>query len=220
VTSFPKEELNRVVRLPERGHYDKDEIYPIVDSAILCHVAFQIDGQPHVIPTLHARDGDTLLLHGSSASRMVRHAAAGHPLSVAVTQMDGIVLARTAFNHSINYRSAVLYGTARLVEDPAEKNRALELFMEKLIPQRWYDARPPNAQELKATGLLRMAITSASGKVRTGSANDHDEDLELPGWAGVVPARMMYGDPVDAPTLKPGIPAPGYVRDWVKKLNS
>ncbi|MBI5879936.1 MAG: pyridoxamine 5'-phosphate oxidase family protein [Chloroflexi bacterium] len=219
MTNFPKEDRNRVVRVPERGQYDKDVIYPIIDEALICHVAFAVDGQPYVIPTLHARDGDSLLLHGATTSRLIKHAAAGNPLCVAVTHVDAIVLARSVFHHSISYRSAVLFGRGQLVEGDEAKNRALELFTERLIPGRWYDAREPNTQELKATSVVRVPIDLASAKMRSGPPGDDEEDLELPHWAGVIPVRTVYAEPVDAPNLKSGTSVPDYLRAFLKTRN-
>ncbi|MBI5880187.1 MAG: pyridoxamine 5'-phosphate oxidase family protein [Chloroflexi bacterium] len=219
MTNFSKEDRNRVVRKPERGQYDKSVIYPIIDEALICHVAFVVDGQPYVIPTLHARDGDDLLLHGASTSRLIEHAGAGNPLCVAITHMDALVLARSIFNHSVNYRSAVLFGRGQLVESPEEKNRALEAFTERLMPGRWYDAREPNAQELKATGVVRMPIDLASAKVRTGSPKDDAEDMGLAVWAGLVPVRTTYGQPIGAPDLQPGTPVPAYLREFLTQRN-
>lgn len=215
MTAYPKTRRNKVVRMPERGQYDREEIYPIVDAALVCHVAFVMDDQPFVIPTLHARDGDTLLLHGSSASRLMRHAGAGNPICVTVTLLDGIVLARSIFNHSINYRSAVLYGRGALVTDPAEKLAALARFTERLLPGRWDDAREPNSQELKATAVVAIPLDSASAKVRVGPPKDDAEDMALPIWAGVLPLRQVMDAPVADPKLAPGIAPPGYLAEFI-----
>ncbi len=219
MTNFPREKLNRVVRVPERGRYDKSVIYPIIDEALICHVSFVVDGQPYVIPTLHARDGDSLLLHGASTSRMIKHAGAGNPLCVAITHVDALVLARSAFHHSISYRSAVLFGRGQLIDAPDEKNRILELFTERLMPGRWYDVREPNTQELKATSVVRLPIELASAKVRTGPPSDEPEDVSLPPWSGLVPVRTTYGPPVDAPDLRPGTAVPDYLRAFLDKRN-
>ncbi len=219
MSDFPKDDRNRVVRKPERGQYDKNVIYPIIDAALICHVAFVVGNQPYVIPTLHARDGDDLLLHGASTSRLIEHAGAGSPLCVAITHIDALVLARSVFNHSIDYRSAVLFGCGQLVESPAEKMRALEAFTERLMPGRWYDAREPNTQELKATGVVRMPIDLASAKVRTGPPKDDAEDMGLSVWAGLVPVRTTYGQPVGAPDLMPGTSVPAYLRTFLAERN-
>jgi len=208
MSTFPRTPRNRVGRLPDRGHYDRETIYPIVDEALVCHVAFVEDGQPHVIPTLHARDGDAVLLHGSVGSRMLRHLAAGNPASLAFTLLDGVVLARSVFNHSMNYRSAVVFGRGALVEGEAERLRALEHLTERLTPGRWSEARLPNARELAATAVVRVAIETASAKVRSGPPKDDEEDLALPVWAGVVPVSLEFGEPVPDPALRPGIAMP------------
>ncbi len=198
MSEFEVTPLNRVRRLPDRGRYDRDTIFPIVDAGLICHVAFVVDGRPFVIPTLHARDGDTLLLHGASTSRMLRHMAHGGEVCVTVTHVDGLVLAKSVFNHSVNYRSAVLFGRGRLVEDDAGKMAALAAFTEKILPGRWADARLPNPIELKATSVIAVDIESASAKVRTGPPHDDDADLDLPVWAGVLPITHATGAPIPA----------------------
>ena len=187
---------NTVRRHPERGAYDSAAIDPIVDAALLCHVGFVVEGQPFVIPTLHARDGDTILLHGAAGSRLLKHTATGAPLCITVTHLDGLVLARSVFNHSINYRSAVLFGAGRVVDDPAEKGAALLRFTERLLPGRWDGAREPTAKELRATGVVAVAIDSASAKVRSGPPRDDEADLALPVWAGVIPVTERFGTPL------------------------
>lgn len=213
MSTFPRTPRNRVGRLPDRGHYDRATIYPIVDEALVCHVAFVEDGEPFVIPTLHARDGDAILLHGSAGSRMLRHLAAGNPASLAFTLLDGIVLARSAFHHSVNYRSAVVFGRGAMVEDEVERLRALERITERLAPGRWAESRRPNARELAATAVVRVAIETASAKVRTGPPKDDEEDLALPVWAGVVPIALAVGEPVPDPALRPGIAMPDGLRE-------
>jgi len=179
----------RVKREPHRGAYDRETIDAILDEALLCHLGFQVDGRPTVIPTLHARVGDRLYVHGSAASRMLRHAASGMPMCATVTLFDGLVLARSVFNHSVNYRSVVVFGTATLV-DEAEKREALRALTEQLAPGRWDEARQPTAKELKATSILSLPLDEASAKVRTGAEEDEPEDLDLPVWAGVVPVHL------------------------------
>ena len=179
----------RVKREPQRGRYDRETIDLILDEALLCHLGFEIDGQPYVIPTLHARVGDTLYVHGSAASRMLRHLAGGARICVTVTLFDGLVLARSVFNHSVNYRSVVLLGTATLVEGD-EKRTALHALTEQLAPGRWDEARQPTAKELKATWILSVPIEEASAKVRNGPPEDEPEDEKLPVWAGVVPVHL------------------------------
>ena len=198
MSDFEVTPLNRVKRLPDRGHYDRDTIYPIVDAGLICHVAFVVDGRPFVIPTLHAREGDTLLLHGASTSRMLRHISLGGEVCVTVTHVDGLVLAKSVFNHSVNYRSAVLFGRGRLVDDEAGKMAALAAFTEKILPGRWADARLPNSVEMKATSVIAIEIESASAKVRTGPPHDDDEDVDLPVWVGVLPLTQVTGAPLPA----------------------
>ena len=179
----------RIKREPQRGVYDRATIDAILDEALLCHLGFEVDGQPYVIPTLHARIGDRLYVHGSAASRMLRHAASGARVCVTVTLLDGIVLARSVFNHSINYRSVVVLGTATSVEG-GEKTEALRAFTDHIAPGRWDEARQPTEQELKATWVLALPLTEASAKVRSGPEEDDAEDLDFPVWAGVVPIHL------------------------------
>jgi nitroimidazol reductase NimA-like FMN-containing flavoprotein (pyridoxamine 5'-phosphate oxidase superfamily) len=179
----------RVKREPHRGRYDRETIDAILDEGVICHLGFAIDGQPYVIPTLHARVGDTLYVHGSSASRALRHAGGGAPICVTVTLFDGLVLAKSVFNQSINYRSVVVLGIARVVPDD-EKAAALEALTEQLVPGRWSEARQPTAQELKATSILALPIEEASAKVRTGPPEDEPEDEHLPVYAGVIPVHL------------------------------
>jgi nitroimidazol reductase NimA-like FMN-containing flavoprotein (pyridoxamine 5'-phosphate oxidase superfamily) len=179
----------RITREPQRGRYDRETIDAILDEALLCHLGFEVDGQPYVIPTLHARVGDTVYVHGSAASRMLRQLADGVRVCLTVTLFDGLVLARSVFNHSVNYRSVVLLGTARLVPDD-EKAEALRALTEQLAPGRWEEARQPTAKELKATWILALPIEEASAKVRNGPPEDEPEDEHLPVWAGVVPVRL------------------------------
>ena len=211
---FPKTARNQVKRHPERGRYDAASIYPIVDAALICHVGFVYDGQPFVIPTLHARQGNTILLHGASGSRLLRHAAAGGQLCISVTLLDGIVLARSVFSHSINYRSAVLFGRGQPIEGEAEHMRALEAFTERLIPGRWADARPPSAVELRQTAVVAVPIDAASAKIRSGPPKDAADDLELPVWAGVLPLHITAGALLPDPHLAPEVAVPAYLRDY------
>jgi nitroimidazol reductase NimA-like FMN-containing flavoprotein (pyridoxamine 5'-phosphate oxidase superfamily) len=217
MTTYDVTARNRVLRLAKRANYDADEVYAIVDAALVCHVAYAIDGQPYAMPTLIARDGDILLLHGASKSRTLLHAGAGNPICITVTHTDGIVLARSAFNHSINYRSAMIYGSGRLVTDPDEKSQALFRFTEKLLPGRWDDIRPMNAQELKATGVVAVAIDNASAKVRTGMPVDEPEDVDLPYWGGIIPIRQQLGDPIADSHVPADMPAPGYLLEYVER---
>ncbi|HEY7994764.1 MAG: pyridoxamine 5'-phosphate oxidase family protein [Candidatus Eremiobacterales bacterium] len=202
----------RVVREPHRGVYDRDPSYAILDEALVCHIGFMVDGQPYVIPTLFARVGDIVYFHGSAASRMLRHLGAGAPMSLTVTLVDGIVLARSVFNHSINYRSVVVLGTATVVDDVASKREALEAFTDKLLKGRWGDARPPTENELAATSVLRLPLDEFSAKVRIGPPIDKDEDLELPVWAGVLPLRMAAGAPIPDARCDPKLMPPRFER--------
>jgi nitroimidazol reductase NimA-like FMN-containing flavoprotein (pyridoxamine 5'-phosphate oxidase superfamily) len=211
MTEYARTARNKVRRHPERGAYDSAAIDPIVDGALLCHVGFVVEGQPFVIPTLHARDGDTILLHGAAGSRLLKHAATGAPLCITVTHLDGLVLARSVFNHSINYRSAVLFGVGQVVDDPAEKLDALLRFTERLLPGRWDDAREPTAKEIRATGVVAVTIESASAKVRGGPPIDDEEDLALPVWAGVLPVTERLGTPLPAPEHDFAPPLPEYL---------
>ena len=179
----------RIIREPQRGRYDRETIDAIIDEALLCHLGFEVDGQPYVIPTLHARVGDMVYVHGSAASRMLRELAGGVRVCLTVTLFDGLVLARSVFNHSVNYRSVVLLGTARLVPDD-EKAEALRALTEQLAPGRWEEARQPTSKELKATWILALPIEEASAKVRSGPPEDDPEDEHLPVWAGVVPVHL------------------------------
>lgn len=179
----------RVKREPHRGVYDRDAIDAILDEALYCHLGFEVDGQPYVIPTLHARMGDRLYVHGSAASRMLRNAAKGARICVTVTLLDGLVLAKSVFNHSINYRSAVVLGTATLVEGD-EKVEALRAFTEHVAPGRWDEARRPTDKELKATWILSLPLDEASAKVRAGGPEEEPEDVDLPVWSGVVPVHL------------------------------
>ena len=208
--SFTPNERTRVVREPHRGVYDRETIYKILDEGFVCHVGFAADGQPYVIPTMYARVGDAIYFHGSAASRMLRGASAGIPVCITVTIVDGLVLARSVFNHSMNYRSVVALGTATLVDGPEEKIAALHGFTQKILPGRWNDARQPNEKELKATSILRLPLTEASAKMRTGPPEDDAEDYALPVWAGLVPLRLVAGDPIRDERCDPGIPVPEY----------
>lgn len=204
----------RVVREPDRAVYDREVIYRILDEGFLCHVGFVVDGQPFVIPTSYGRKDANLYIHGSAASRMLRQMKDGLPVCVTVTLLDGLVLARSVFNHSMNYRSVVILGKATLVDDPAEKLAALRVLAEHIIPGRWDDARQPNERELKATSVLGVPIDEFSAKVRTGPPIDDAEDYPFPTWAGVLPLEMKAGEPIDDPKLDPKREAPDFVRKY------
>jgi len=204
----------RVVREPDRAVYDRAETYRILDEGFLCHVGFVADRQPFVIPTSYGRQGDDLYIHGSAASRMLRNLDQGLPVCVTITLLDGLVLARSIFNHSMNYRSVVILGTAGLVKGPAEKLAALRALSEHILPGRWDDVRQPNEKELKATSILRLPIDEFSAKVRQGPVIDEEEDYSFPTWAGVIPLTMVPGAPVDDPRLDPPRPAPSYAKHY------
>lgn len=201
-----------LLRLPKRGFHDHQTIYSILDAAFLCHVGFQANGQPFVIPTLYGREEGKLYLHGSAASRMLGELEKGMPACVTVTLVDGLVLARSAFHHSMNYRSVVAFGTARKIEDQAQKLRALRIISEHLIAGRWNDVRSPSEKELKATSVLEFSIEEASAKIREGAPLDDEEDYSLPVWAGVVPLHLQAKTPIADPRLAEGIELPQYIR--------
>ena len=207
----------RVVREPQRAVYDREAAYEILDEAFICHVGFVVDGQPFVIPTGFGRAGDNLYIHGSAASRMLRNLDEGVPVCVTVTLLDGLVLARSIFNHSMNYRSVVVLGVARAVTDEAEKLEALRLLSEHILPGRWAESRQPNEKELKATLVMKLPITEFSAKVRQGPPMDDEEDYAFPNWAGVIPLQIVAGAAVSDPTLDPGIGVPAYVRGYSRK---
>ena len=207
----------RLVREADRAVYDREEAYRILDEGFLCHVGFVVDGQPFVIPTSYGRKGDSLFIHGSAASRMLRQVKEGVPVCITVTLLDGLVLARSIFNHSMNYRSVVVLGKATLVDDAAEKIEALRLLSEHIIPGRWADSRQPNERELKATSILRVPIEEFSAKVRKGPVVDDEEDYSFRTWAGVVPLEMVAGEPIGDGRLLPGQSAPGYARNYSRR---
>jgi uncharacterized protein len=198
-------------RLPNRGSHETETIRAILDAAFMAHMGFQMEGQPFVIPTLYGREEDKLYLHGSAASRMLRGLETGIPACVCVTIVDGMVLARSAFHHSMNYRSVVAFGTARKIEGAEEKTRALRIISEHLIAGRWSDVRGPSDKELKATAVLEFSIEEASAKIRTGPPLDEEEDYSLPVWAGVLPLRMEAKAPIADPRLAANIKLPPYV---------
>jgi len=214
MTHFPSTGRSRMRRIPQRASYDAGSIYPIIDEALICHVGFAIDGQPFVIPTIHARMGDTLALHGAKASRLLKHAAAGAPLCITMTLVDGLVLARSVFHHSMNYRSAVVFGRGRLAASDEEKWAALKAITEHVMPGRWADARQPNAQEMNATHAILVDIEEATAKVRNGPPSDDEEDYALPVWAGVLPSSVAFARPVNDQRLGEGISAPEYVETY------
>ncbi len=210
----------RLVREADRAVYDREAAYHILDEGFLCHVGFVVDGQPFVIPTSYGRHGDSLYIHGSAASRMLRQMKDGVAVCVTVTLLDGLVLARSIFNHSMNYRSVVILGKATLVDDPGEKIEALRLLSEHIIPGRWADSRQPNERELKATSVLRLPIEEFSAKVRQGPVVDDEEDYSFPVWAGVVPLEIVAGAPISDGRLDPMREVPAYAKHYSRKAGT
>lgn len=203
-----------VRRIPERASYDRALINSILDEALICHVGFLHEGAPVVIPTIHARIGDTLYFHGSPASRMLRGMRSGETVSVNITLLDGLVVARAAFHNSMNYRSVVLFGEPRIVDDATEKWQALEAVTEHVLPGRWADSRPMTDNEMKGTLVAAVPIDEVSAKVRSGDPGDDDADYELPIWAGVIPLRLIPDDPIEDPQQRLEVPIPGYVENY------
>jgi nitroimidazol reductase NimA-like FMN-containing flavoprotein (pyridoxamine 5'-phosphate oxidase superfamily) len=200
--------------MPARGCYDREVIDAILDEAMVAHLGCAHEGQPFVIPTLHARVGDEVYFHGSAASRTIRALRAGAPACLTVTLLDGVVLARSAVHHSVNYRSVVVLGTARPVEDLDGRMQAVQAFTERLIPGRWQEVRPPTVKELKAIHVLVLSLDEASAKIRTGPPVDDEEDYELPAWAGVIPLHTSAGAPVPDPLLVSGVTPSPAVANW------
>jgi uncharacterized protein len=207
-------ERTKLKRLPKRGHFDRDTVYGILDEGFICHVGFAPQGQPFVIPTGYARVDDKLYIHGSQASRMLRTLSGGVDACVTVTIVDGLVLARSAFHHSMNYRSVVIFGRARIVEDPEEKMAALVALSEHIVRGRWADVREPNEEEFIKTTVLELPLVEASAKIRTGPPLDDEEDYALPTWAGVIPLSLQAGEPINDPRLPEGIEVPEYARNY------
>ena len=201
--AMPLTERTRIRRHPERGVYDPETIHAVLDAGFICHVGFVRDGQPFIIPTIYARAGDRIVIHGASVSRIVQGGTDAIELCATVTHVDGFVLGRSPFFHSVNYRSVVVFGRATPVTDPAQKREALRLITNQVVRGRWEELREPNEQEMKATGVLALPLTEASAKIRTGGPRDSDEDARQPVWAGVVPLRMTLG----VPELDPRSPA-------------
>lgn len=213
-TSSAPTPRTRVIREPQRGVYDREAVNRILDEGFICHVGFSIDGQPFVIPTSYGRNEDVLYIHGSAASRMLRNASAGIPMCVTVTLLDGLVLARSIFNHSMNYRSVVVLGTGSAIEEREEKLKALRLLSEHIVPGRWNEVRQPNEKELKATTIIRLPIQEFSAKVREGPVIDDEEDYAFPVWAGVLPLNLVPGDATNDSRLAEGIELPEYIRNY------
>lgn len=209
---------NKVKRVPERGHYEKSTVYEILDAGFLCHISFVVEGRPVIIPTFYGREGNRLFIHGATTSRMIKNLEGGVPMTLAVSHVDGLVLARSAFHHSMNYRSVVVFGTAHVVSDE-DKERALYIMSEHLIEGRWKEVRPPNEKELKATTVLAIEMEQASAKIRTGPPKDDKEDYDLDIWAGVVPLGIGVDTPVSDELLKPGVKMSESVRNYISEID-
>ena len=206
---------SKMNRLPSRGFYDKETINQIIDEALYCHVSFVHSNQPYIIPTIHARMNDRIVLHGAKGSRLMKHIAEGNEICIAITHMDGLVLARSVFHHSMNYRSVVIFGKGKLLENKVEKLEALKTITEHLISGRWEDARKPNEKELNATTVVSIDINEASAKIRTGPPIDDDEDYKLSVWAGVIPISQKFDSPMNDPKLNEDIVLPNYIREKI-----
>ncbi len=213
MSDFKQTERNEVRRVAKRGKYDRETIYEILDEGYLCHVGFSIDDQPFVIPTLYARIDDSIVIHGSSISRMLKNIEKGVGVCATVTLVDGLVLARSAFHHSMNYRSAVVFGKGTLIEDKDEKVEALKAISDNLLEKRWDDCREPNEKELNVTSVIRIRIDEASAKIREGDPVDDASDYELPFWAGVLPLETQFGKPIPDAKLDENIELPGYLNE-------
>ncbi len=213
MNEFPQTKRNQVRRLAKRGKYDKTSIYQILDEGFLCQLAFVVDEQPFVIPTLYARVDDSIYIHGSQISRMLKTLAEGVRLCLTVTLVDGLVLARSAFHHSMNYRSAIIFGSGILIENDEEKLLALKAISDRLVPHRWEDCRQPNTKELNVTSVIRIEIEEASAKIREGMPIDDQEDYDLPIWAGIVPIHQNFGAPVRDEKLSETIDLPNYLQN-------
>jgi uncharacterized protein len=209
--AYPSTDRTAPSRHRERASYDRALVHAILDEGFLCHLGFVRDGAPVVLPTLYARRGERLYVHGSTGSRPLREAGAGLAVCLTVTHLDGLVLARSAFHHSVNYRSVVVHGTAHQVTDPGERARALDAIVDQAVPGRSADSRPATARELAATAVVRLDLAEVSAKVRAGGPADDPEDLALPYWSGVIPVARMYGAPVPADDLDPSVPRPAYL---------
>lgn len=218
IMTFPQTDRTKLKRLPKRGHFDRETVYGILDEGFICHVGFSVDGQPFVIPTGYARSGDKLYIHGSQASRMLRNLAGGIDACVTVTIVDGLVLARSAFHHSMNYRSVLVFGRATLVDDAEEKMTALVALSEHIVRGRWADVREPTEQEMVQTTVLCLPIEEASAKIRSGPPLDDEEDYVLPIWAGIVPLKLVAGDPINDPRLSAEIPVPEYAAHYKRPV--
>ncbi len=208
----------KVKRSPKRGFYDKETIYKILDNHFVCQIAFVYEGYPVVIPTIYGRDDDKLYIHGATVSRMLLELEKGVPMSINITQTDGIVLARSAFHHSLNYQSVTIFGQASIVTDENERYKALKLISDQIIPYRWEEVRSPSKKELKATKILKIPIMEASAKIRKGPPSDEKEDYNLPIWAGEIPITSIMQNPISDSKLKEGIPIPESVKKLMKNM--
>jgi hypothetical protein len=217
LNEFPRESLNRVHRLPERGVYDRAEIYAIIDEALICHLSFVQNGQPFIIPINHARDGDHIILHGSHSSRLIQHVCSGAPVCLAFTLVDGLVLARSVLHSDMNYRSAIVFGHGASIDDAEHKLEALRLITNHLAQGRWEEARQPSQKELLSTALVSIQIESASAKKRSGMPQDDEADYVLPVWAGVLPFEVHADTPIPDPRLDARISVPSYLSHYQRK---
>ena len=220
MNDFPQTKRTVLKRLPQRGFYDRQHINQILDEGFICHVGFAVDGQPFVIPTSYARIGDRLFIHGSAASRMLRSLSKGIPVCVTVTLIDALVLARSAFHHSINYRSVVILGTAIPLEDSRDKMAALRAFTEHVVPGRWSQVREPTEQELRATTVLSLPLAEVSAKIRTGPPKDDAEDYAIPVWAGELPLRLVAGTPIADTNATAAQPVPEYLLRYDRRTKN
>jgi hypothetical protein len=214
--NFTPTSRTTVKRIPKRGQYDRETVYQILDEGLVCHVGFVVNNQPYVIPTAYGRVGETLYIHGSPVSRMLRTLQTGIEVCITVTLVDGLVLARSAFHHSMNYRSVVVFGTASVVRDAQEKLEALYAFCEHVVPRQWESVRKPSQNELEGTLVLSVPLVEVSAKVRTGPPIDDEADYELPMWAGEIPLQIVAGTPIDDPRLTPGIVPPPHVCNYAR----
>jgi len=212
--TFTPTQRTTLKRIPKRANYECETVYQILDEGLVCHVGFVVDGQPFVIPTAYGRVEDKLYIHGSPASRMLRSLQEGIPVCITVTLIDGLVLARSAFHHSMNYRSVVIFGTASIVSNPEEKLEALHAFTEHVVPGRWEEVRQPSRSELTGTLVLSLPLVEASAKVRTGPPSDDEADYSIPVWAGEIPLRVVADAPIDDSRLQPEIVLPSYVKNY------
>lgn len=214
MTELQQTSKTKIKRLPIRGNYDQETIYQIIDEALICHVGIVQDGEPFVIPTIHARMGNELILHGAPASRLLKNSGEGHSVCITITHVDGLVLARSAFHHSMNYRSVVIFGKGRVIDDPEEKEKAFNTLVEHIVPGRTKDARKPNEKEIKGTTVVAVPINEASAKIRTGPPVDDEEDLLLPIWAGVLPLTLTPQQPIADKYVLEGVELPNYVINY------